>query len=42
MAVDIENWPGTKQISGIDLMQQMTEHLKNFEIEIKQDKDQAF
>ncbi|MFH1129278.1 MAG: FAD-dependent oxidoreductase [Patescibacteria group bacterium] len=38
-AVDIENWPGTKKISGMDLMKQMTEHLKNFELEIKQNKE---
>jgi thioredoxin-disulfide reductase len=38
-AVDVENWPGTKKISGIDLIQQMTEHLKQFEIEIKEGKE---
>jgi len=38
-AVDIENWPGTKKISGIDLIQQMTGHLKQFEIEIKEGKE---
>jgi len=38
-AVDIENWPGTKKISGMGLMQQMTEHLKQFEIEIKEGKE---
>ncbi len=38
-AIDIENWPGTKKISGMDLMQNMTEHLKEFEIEIKENKE---
>jgi thioredoxin-disulfide reductase len=38
-AIDVENWPGTKKISGMDLMQKMTEHLKEFEIEIKEDKE---
>lgn len=34
-ANEIENWPGTKKISGMDLMKNMTEHLKEFELEIK-------
>lgn len=38
-AIEIENWPGIKKISGMDLMKQMTEHLKNFEIEIKENKE---
>ncbi|MBU4285048.1 FAD-dependent oxidoreductase [Patescibacteria group bacterium] len=38
-ANEIENWPGTKIISGTELIKQMTEHLKEFEIEIKQDKE---
>ena len=38
-AIDIENWPGTKKISGMDLMKNMTEHLKEFEIEIKENKE---
>jgi thioredoxin-disulfide reductase len=38
-AIEIENWPGIKKISGMDLMKQMTEHLKNFEIEIKEHKE---
>ncbi len=38
-AIEIENWPGTKRISGTDLIQQMTEHLHNFEIEIKENKE---
>lgn len=38
-ANEIENWPGTKTISGIDLIKNMTEHLKKFEIEIKEDRE---
>jgi len=38
-AIDIENWPGTQKISGTDLIKQMTEHLHNFEIEIKENKE---
>jgi thioredoxin-disulfide reductase len=38
-AVDIENWPGTKKISGVDLMKNMTEHMKEFEIEIKENRE---
>ncbi len=38
-ASEIENWPGNKNISGIDLMNQMKEHLKNFELEIREDKE---
>jgi len=38
-AIEIENWPGTKKISGMDLIKQMTEHLKSFEIEIKEHKE---
>ena len=38
-ANEIENWPGTKVISGIDLIKSMTEHLKKFEIEIKENKE---
>ncbi|MBD3282144.1 MAG: FAD-binding protein [Candidatus Portnoybacteria bacterium] len=34
-ANDIENWPGIKTISGPDLMENMLEHLKKFEIELK-------
>lgn len=34
-ANEIENWPGIKKISGMDLMKNMTEHLKEFELEIK-------
>lgn len=38
-ANEIENWPGTKKISGMDLMKNMTEHLKEFEIEIKEHRE---
>jgi len=38
-ATEIGNWPGTKMISGANLMKQMTEHLKCFEIEIKEKKE---
>ena len=38
-APEIHNWPGTKKISGMDLIKQMTEHLKTFEIEIKEGKE---
>lgn len=38
-ANEIENWPGTKTISGTDLMNQMLSHLKEFELEIKEDRE---
>jgi len=38
-ATEIGNWPGTKMISGNDLIKQMSEHLKEFEIEIKEGKE---
>lgn len=38
-ANEIENWPGAKKISGMDLIKQMTEHLKAFEIEIKEGRE---
>ena len=38
-ANEIENWPGTQKISGINLIKQMSEHLKQFEIEIKEGKE---
>jgi thioredoxin-disulfide reductase len=38
-APDIQNWPGEKSISGADLMKKMIEHLKKFEIEIKENKE---
>ncbi|MBZ9571885.1 FAD-dependent oxidoreductase [Patescibacteria group bacterium] len=36
-AVAIENYPGYKEISGIELIQKFKEHLKKFEIEIEKD-----
>lgn len=36
-AVPIENYPGFKEISGLDLIQKFKEHLKKFEIEIEKD-----
>jgi thioredoxin-disulfide reductase len=38
-ASEIENWPGTQKISGLDLMNKMVEHLKSFTLEIKQDRE---
>jgi NADH-dependent peroxiredoxin subunit F len=38
-AIEIENWPGTKKISGMDLMKGMTEHLREFELEIKEHRE---
>ena len=39
-ANEIDNWPGvTKVISGMDLIKQMTEQLKTFGIEIKEDRE---
>jgi len=38
-APEIQNWPGIKKISGIDLINKMIEHLKSFEIEIKEGKE---
>ena len=35
-ANEIENWPGVKNISGVNLMTQMVEHLKTFEIDIEE------
>lgn len=35
-ASDVQNWPGTKSISGPDLMNQMREHLKEYDIEIQE------
>ncbi|MDL2210492.1 thioredoxin-disulfide reductase [Desulfovibrio sp. OttesenSCG-928-O18] len=32
---DIENWPGTKQISGFDLAQSLQEHAEHFDTEIR-------
>lgn len=36
-ALHIENWPGSKNISGSELMQNFAEHLRQFEIEIKEE-----
>jgi thioredoxin-disulfide reductase len=33
---EIENWPGEKNISGMSLMQNLLDHLRGFEIEIKE------
>jgi len=38
-ANEVQNWPGVKSISGLDLIKQMTEHLKSFEIEIRENKE---
>ena len=38
-ANEVQNWPGTKSISGLDLIKQMTEHLKSFEIKIKENRE---
>ncbi len=36
-AVDIENYPGFKKISGMDLIQKFEDHLKNFKGRVKDD-----
>lgn len=38
-ASDIQNWPGEKSISGVDLMNKMVEHLKKFKLEIKEGRE---
>jgi alkyl hydroperoxide reductase subunit F len=38
-ANEVQNWPGIKSISGLDLIKQMTEHLKSFEIETKEHRE---
>jgi NADH-dependent peroxiredoxin subunit F len=38
-ANEVQNWPGVKNISGVDLIKQMTEHLRSFEIEIKENRE---
>jgi alkyl hydroperoxide reductase subunit F len=38
-ANEVQNWPGIKNISGMDLIKQMIEHLKSFEIEIKENRE---
>ena len=35
-AVAIENYPGFKEISGLELIQKFKEHLKKFEVEVKE------
>jgi len=35
-AVDIENYPGFKKISGIDLIKKLRDHLKNYKIETEE------
>jgi len=35
-ANEIQNWPGIKNVSGLDLMNQMKNHLQSFEIEIEE------
>ena len=35
-ANEVENWPGTKLVSGPDLMNNMKEHLKEYQVEIKE------
>jgi len=36
---DIQNWPGVKSITGPELTKRMVEHLKEFEIEAKENKE---
>ena len=38
-ANEIQNWPGVKKISGMNLINKMIEHLKSFEIEIKENRE---
>ncbi len=38
-ASDIQNWPGEKSISGINLTKKMVEHLKGFDLEIKEGRE---
>jgi len=38
-ASEVENWPGTQKISGLDLTNQMKEHLNNFELEKKEGRE---
>ena len=38
-ANEIQNWPGVKKISGTKLINKMIEHLKSFEIEIKENRE---
>ena len=36
-AVNIENWPGIKEISGLDLTRSFEEHLRKYEVDIEKD-----
>jgi len=36
---EIQNWPGEKSISGIDLVNKMVEHLKIFDLETKESRE---
>jgi len=36
-AVNIENWPGIKEISGLDLTKQFEQHLKKYEVLVEMD-----
>lgn len=38
-ANEVQNWPGIKNISGVNLIKQMSDHLKSFEIEIKENRE---
>jgi alkyl hydroperoxide reductase subunit F len=38
-APDVQNWPGEKSISGPDLMKKMVEHLRNFQMETKENRE---
>jgi len=38
-ASEIHNWPGTRVISGMGLIGEMTEHMKEYEIEIRKGKE---
>lgn len=38
-ANEIQNWPGVKNTSGMELIAQMTDHLKSYEIELKEDRE---
>lgn len=38
-ANEIENWPGTKKISGVELIKQMKEHFEMFGLETKENRE---
>ncbi len=38
-ASEVQNWPGIKNISGTELIKKMTEHLKSYSIEIKENRE---